>query len=130
MAGLLNRRYAALYPTVFVTFRKETDDLPSKEWPISREVSVSPVASSKFHLRSKTSTFYAVVAGAYKTLQMFAFSVTWPHGSDITGPERLVLALDTKEEAGAWLAGRALRLHRVLVGGQGLWRRQRCYGSC
>ena len=95
---------------MFVTYRKPNDDLPSKEWPITREVQVSGVQSAKFHLRhAKTSTLYAVVAGAYQTLQMFSFSVSWPHGSDITGPDRLVLAFETKEEAGEEGGGRRRR---------------------
>eukprot|EP00889_Picochlorum_renovo_P007185 jgi/Picre1/34215/NNA_001689.t1 len=63
---LLNRRFAVLTPSVFATFRKETDDAPSKVWSVTKDVIVTPVKGEEYHLRKPgTSTFWAVASGAY-----------------------------------------------------------------
>ncbi|GAB4819917.1 hypothetical protein N2152v2_006963, partial [Parachlorella kessleri] len=68
---LLNKRYAALYPTTFVTYRKDTDPSPSKVWPLTKDVSLSPVEGAAYNMRHRnTSTLWAVARGAYDTMQM------------------------------------------------------------
>ncbi|KAK2077069.1 hypothetical protein QBZ16_004702 [Prototheca wickerhamii] len=89
---LLNRRYGALYPSSLVTYRKETDDSPSKVWPLSSDVALTPVTASHFKLRhAKTSTLWAVTAKAYDSVEMWTFTIRWPN-SGVIGQDHLVLA--------------------------------------
>lgn len=100
---LLNRRYGALYASVLCTYRKETDEVPSKTWPVSREMAIGDVSSSKYHLRHpNTSTLMAVARGAYEELDMWAFTLTWPSTSSFLGSDSLTLAFDSKEKAEEW----------------------------
>ena len=60
---LLNKRYAALYPSTFVTYRKDTDESPSKVWQITKDASISAIAAHEYHLRhAGTSTIWAVAS--------------------------------------------------------------------
>lgn len=98
---LLNKRYGALYRSVFVTFRKDTDEYPSKTWPINNSISVSPVQDRKYHVRhAKTSTLWAVATAAYDTKHMWGFTVTW--AALVGGPDKLTVAFEIKEEAEKW----------------------------
>jgi hypothetical protein len=98
---LLNKRYAKLYSTTFATYRKDTDDSPSKVWPITKTVTVTPVADHEYHLRhANTSTLWAVAAGAYDKKHMWGFTVTW--SATVGGPDKLPLAFESKEEAEEW----------------------------
>ncbi|KAL4433733.1 hypothetical protein ABPG75_000174 [Micractinium tetrahymenae] len=100
---LLNRRYAALYPHAFVTYRRDTDDAPSKVWPISAGTSVSKVQAQQYNLRHKhTSTLMAVARGRYDQVEMWGFTVTWQ--SYQPGGDTLKLAFDTQQQAGEWHA--------------------------
>lgn len=98
---LLNKRYGALYPNVFATYRKDTDESPSKVWAISKEVTLTSVQEHKYHIRhAKTSTLWAVAAGAYDTKHMWGFTITWT--VLVGGVDKLALAFDTKEMADEW----------------------------
>jgi hypothetical protein len=98
---LLNKRYAKLYSTSFATYRKETDDSPSKVWPITKNVTVTPVEDHEYHLRhANTSTLWAVAAGAYDKKQMWGFTVNW--SATVGGPDKLPLAFETKDQAEEW----------------------------
>ncbi|KAL4450695.1 hypothetical protein ABPG77_001051 [Micractinium sp. CCAP 211/92] len=98
---LLNRRYAALYPHVFVTYRRDTDDAPSKVWPISAGTTVSDVQAQQYNLRHKhTSTLMAVARGRYDQVEMWGFTVAWH--SYQPGGDTLKLAFDTQEQAEEW----------------------------
>ena len=100
---LLNTRYAVLSVDVFATFRKEKDESPSKVWSVTKDVVVSEVAGSEFHLRhAGTSTFWAVARGAYDTKKMWAFTVTW---SSVLSTDKLTLAFETEARAKEWHAG-------------------------
>lgn len=100
---LLNTRFAILSVDVFATFRKETDESPSKVWSVTKDVVVSEVAGSEFHLRhAGTSTFWAVARGAYDTKKMWAFTVTW---SSVLSTDKLTLAFETEARAKEWHAG-------------------------
>lgn len=97
---LLNKRFAVLNSSVFATFRKETDDVPSKVWSVTKDVIVSPVNGDIYHLRAPgTSTFWAVASGAYEKRQMWAFTVTW---SSVLSSDKLTLAFDSQETANIW----------------------------
>ena len=98
---LLNRRYGKLYSSTFVTYRKDTDDSPSKVWPISKNITLSPVEDHEYHLRhANTSTLWAVAAGAYEKRHMWGFTVNW--SALVGGPDKLALAFDTKDDAEEW----------------------------
>lgn len=100
---LLNNRYAVLSADVFATYRKEQDDSPSKVWSVTKDVMVSDVVASEFHLRhAGTSTFWAVARGAYDTKLMWAFTVTW---SSVLSTDKLTLAFSTEKKANEWHAG-------------------------
>ncbi|EFN53068.1 hypothetical protein CHLNCDRAFT_137358 [Chlorella variabilis] len=95
---LLNKRYAALYPSTFVTYRRETDDSPSKVWPISADTTVSEVQAATYNLRHKhTSTLMAVARGKYDQVEMHGFSITWQ--SYQAGGDVLKLAFDTRSDS-------------------------------
>jgi Protein ENHANCED DISEASE RESISTANCE 2, C-terminal/START domain len=98
---LLNKRYAKLYPSTFATYRKDTEDSPSKVWPITGTVTITPVEDHEYHLRhAKTSTLWAVAAGAYDKKQMWGFTVNW--SATVGGPDKLPLAFESKDEAEEW----------------------------
>lgn len=98
---LLNKRYAKLYPTSFMTFRKESDEQPSKIWPITRSVDLTPVEEGDYQLRhSGTSTLLAIARGKYDTLKMWAFIVTWT--GLVGGQDKLRIAFEAEDEAQAW----------------------------
>jgi hypothetical protein len=100
----LNNRHGALFPSKFVTYRKQTDDTPSKVWAITSDVGLSPVTDrSDYHLRhAGTSTLWAVARGAYDVKRMWTFTITWAGRAG--GPDKLTLALESKEEADEWHA--------------------------
>ncbi|KAL4514332.1 hypothetical protein Ndes2526B_g03998 [Nannochloris sp. 'desiccata'] len=98
---LLNKRYAKLYSTTFATYRKDNDDSPSKVWPITKTVTVTPVEDHEYHLRhANTSTLWAVAAGAYDKKHMWGFTVNW--SATVGGPDKLPLAFESKDEAEEW----------------------------
>jgi hypothetical protein len=98
---LLNKRFGALYRSAFVTYRKETDEYPSKTWPINNSITLSPVQDRKYHVRhAKTSTLWAVATAAYDTKHMWGFTVAW--AALVGGPDKLTVAFETKEEAEKW----------------------------
>lgn len=97
----MNRRYGKLFASTFVTYRKDTDDSPSKVWPITKNVILSAVEDHEYHLRhANTSTLWAVAAGAYTKKHMWGFTVTWT--ALVGGPDKLALAFDTKDDAEEW----------------------------
>eukprot|EP00887_Chlorella_sp_A99_P003751 scaffold7.g3751.t1 len=107
---LLNRRYAALYPTKLVTYRKADDDAPSKVFALSRHATLTESVEQTFRMRhAKTSTLYAVAAGAYDSVVMHGFTIHFGSG------ERLAVAFPSAEEAGRWHAalGQAVAQLRV-----------------
>jgi hypothetical protein len=100
---LLNKRFAALYPSTFVTYRKEFDESPSKMWPVTREVGVTPVELGEYHLRhAGTSTLWALARGAYDNKRMWGFTITWT--GLVNGQEKLSLAFETEDTAQEWHA--------------------------
>lgn len=100
---LLNNRYAVLSAQAFATFRKESDEAPSKVWPVTKDVVVTDVAGSEYHVRHPgVSTFWAVARGAYETRNMWSFTVTW---SSMLAADKLTLAFDTEARALEWHAG-------------------------
>lgn len=101
MERLLNKRYGALYSASFVTYRKDTDDSPSKVWPITKDVTLTPVGDHDYNMRhAGTSTLWAVARGAYDKLHMWGFSVTW--SGTVSGPDKLALAFETRDDADEW----------------------------
>lgn len=97
---LLNKRYAVLNSSVFATFRKETDDAPSKVWSVTKDVSLTKVTDGMYHVKNPgTSAFWAVASGAYEKKQMWAFTVTW---SVVLASDKLTLAFDSEETAIEW----------------------------
>ena len=100
---LLNKRYAVLSSQAFATFRKKSDEAPSKVWPVTKDVVVTDVSSSEFHLRHPgTSTFWAVARGAYDTKKMWSFTITW---SSVLALDKLTLAFETEAMASEWHSG-------------------------
>ncbi len=101
MDRLLNRRFAALHPTTFVTYRREADETPSKAWPISPHVALTPPARGDFRVRhAGVSTLRALARGAYSAAAMWAFNVSWSGAVS----DSLTLAFEEEAEAAAWHA--------------------------
>ncbi len=100
---LLNSRHAVLSAQAFATFRKESDDAPSKVWPVTKDVVLTDVAGGEYHVRHPgVSTFWAVARGAYETRKMWSFTVTW---SSVLTTDKLTLAFETEGKASEWHAG-------------------------
>lgn len=86
---------------MFVTYRRDTDDAPSKVWPISAGTAVSEVQAQQYNLRHKhTSTLMAVARGRYDQVEMWGFTVVWQ--SYQPGGDNLKLAFDTQQQAEEW----------------------------
>lgn len=63
---VVNQRYAAVFGSVLVTFRRETDAKPSKVWALRRAV-IEPPREVECEIKSRgTSTIMAMVAGKYQ----------------------------------------------------------------
>ncbi len=102
-ARLLNSRYAVLSAEAFATFRREADDAPSKVWLVTKDILVSDVSGSEYHVRHPgVNTFWAMARGAYDTRKMWSFTVTW---SSLLATENLTLAFETEANALEWRAG-------------------------
>lgn len=43
--GVVNRRYAVLYSNLFVTYRKDSEKVPSKMWPLHSTCELSGVCA-------------------------------------------------------------------------------------
>jgi len=98
---LLNKRYGALYPSTFVTYRKDTDESPSKVWSITQDVILSPIVDRQYHLRHPgTSTLWAVATSAYDKKHMWGFTITW--SGVVGGQDKLTLAFEDKESSEKW----------------------------
>jgi hypothetical protein len=75
---------------------------PSKAWPLSKDIILSPVSSNKCNLRKPgASTLWAVASGAYELVDRYTFSISWSHAG-VFGSDELTLAFETKEEANKW----------------------------
>lgn len=97
---LVNRRFAVLNSSVFATFRKETDDAPSKVWSVTKDVVLTEITSGLFHVKNPgASALWAVASGAYEKKTMWAFTVTW---SVVLSSDTLTLAFDTEDVAKTW----------------------------
>lgn len=71
-------------------------------WPLSKDVTLTPIQETKCHLRKPgASTLWAVARGAYDDVQQFAFTISWPHGG-VFGTDELCVAFDTRENAEEW----------------------------
>lgn len=102
VTGLLNSRFARLFPSRLATFRREGDEVPSKTWPIVCGIELSPVEAFEYRVRhAGASTLWAVTTHAYDRRPMWSFVVTWP-ASGILGQERLCLAFADPDEARRW----------------------------
>lgn len=98
---LLNRRYGALYPSTFVTYRKDKDESPSKVWPITKEVTLTPITHAEYHLRhAGTSTLWAVATSAYDKVKWWGFTIGWV--GVVGGPDKLTLAFEDRATAEEW----------------------------
>lgn len=97
---LVNKRFAVLNSSVFATFRKETDDAPSKVWSVTKDVILSEIAEGVYHVKNPgASALWAVASGAYEKKKMWAFTVTW---SVVLASDKLTLAFDSEDVAKEW----------------------------
>ncbi len=97
---LVNKRFAVLNSSVFATFRKETDEAPSKVWSVTKDVLLTEIVDGEYHVKNPgASALWAVASGAYEKKRMWSFTVTW---SVILASDKLTLAFDSEDMAKEW----------------------------